>query len=131
MRALFALLLVLAACAPDEGANPAYCANDDGCASTERCYRNLCVPAGDAAPADTGTADTGVADTAPADTAPADTGTACPMDRMCGDACCNEFQTCCLDRGSLICVDLEDDEDHCGECGNDCALLQCEGGMCL
>jgi hypothetical protein len=69
---------------------------------------------------------------------------ACPTDNhMCGNVCCSSLESCCDD----ACVDdLASNENHCGECGNQCPRMClgdpgdspicdgprcCGGGVCL
>ena len=51
-------------------------------------------------------------------------------DGTCGVECLDDNETPCEDAG--ICADLDDDEAHCGECGNSCGANEvCDGGSCV
>ena len=45
-------------------------------------------------------------------------------------ALCPKYQTACLFKGSVICVDLNTDDSNCGSCGNVCTTGSCSGGVC-
>jgi len=45
-----------------------------------------------------------------------------------GGPACFGGDSCCAGEG---CVDLDDDSDHCGSCGNECPMGQdCNNGFC-
>src|SRR5262245_41028958 len=53
--------------------------------------------------------------------------TCCPAGQACcNGACCPQGQTCCNNR----CVDLMNDPQNCGVCGNDCRGGICRNGIC-
>jgi hypothetical protein len=42
---------------------------------------------------------------------------------------CGFGDTCCMVQG---CVDLDDDADNCGDCGNECPMtMDCNNGFCV
>jgi len=52
---------------------------------------------------------------------------------LCGSSYCESYETCCYDS---ICVDLDNDDEHCGACDHDCTVGEypegdgCSGGSC-
>ena len=59
-----------------------------------------------------------------------DTGACCDANTVCcGSSCCSEGTTCC---GADLCLDLNSDSHHCGNCDTVCGTNQvCESGQCV